>query len=99
MRRFGIGLASLLVIFYSPLSRAAADADIWSADQEIPATGKTDKRLSQFDRLMTDFLREHQVPGAALAVARNGKIVYARGFGYADVAKKESVDPDALFRI
>src|SRR4051794_24047417 len=48
---------------------------------------------------MTDFLRAHQAPGAALAVARNGKIVYARGFGYSDVAKKEKVDPDALFRI
>ncbi len=44
-------------------------------------------------------VREHHVPGAALAVARNGKIVYTRGFGYADRDKKELVEPNSLFRI
>jgi N-acyl-D-amino-acid deacylase len=48
---------------------------------------------------MTDFLREHELPGAALAVARNGRLVYARGFGYADRSAKEVVRPEALFRI
>ena len=35
----------------------------------------------------------------ALAITHNGKLVYARGFGYSDVEKKELVKPDALFRI
>jgi CubicO group peptidase (beta-lactamase class C family) len=34
-----------------------------------------------------------------LAVARNGRIVYTRGYGYADRDKKEPVEPNALFRI
>ncbi|MDB5301806.1 MAG: penicillin-binding protein beta-lactamase class, partial [Phycisphaerales bacterium] len=69
------------------------------AAEEIPVTGKSEPGLVAFDRLMLDFLRENQVPGGALAIARGGKIVYARGFGFADVAKREAVDPDALFRI
>jgi N-acyl-D-amino-acid deacylase len=88
-----IGVALLYV------ASASHAAEIWSADQQIPVSGAADPRLAAFDKLMTDFLREHQVPGASLAVARNGKIVYARGFGYADVAKKQPVEPDALFRI
>ncbi len=67
--------------------------------QETPATGATDRRLAAYDELMHEFLREHRPPGAALAVARNGKLVYARGFGYADVEKREAVQPNSLFRI
>ncbi len=48
---------------------------------------------------MTDFIQKYHLPGASLAVARDGRIVYARGFGYSDVDKKEPVQPDALFRI
>jgi N-acyl-D-amino-acid deacylase len=32
-------------------------------------------------------------------VLRDGKLIYARGFGYADVENKTPVQPDALFRI
>ena len=48
---------------------------------------------------MTDFIQKYHLPGGALAVAQDGRIVYARGFGYADRDKKEPVQPDALFRI
>src|SRR6185503_1657820 len=36
---------------------------------------------------------------ARLAVLRDGELIYARGFGYADVETKTPVQPDALFRI
>lgn len=65
----------------------------------VPVTGAADPRLSSFDDLMTSFLKERKIPGAALAVTRHGKLVYARGFGYADVEKKETVAPAAFFRI
>jgi N-acyl-D-amino-acid deacylase len=67
--------------------------------EDIPITGREDARLAAFDRLMLSFLRDHDVPGGALAIARHGRIVYARGFGYADVAKRLPVEPDSLFRI
>jgi CubicO group peptidase (beta-lactamase class C family) len=64
-----------------------------------PVTGEHDRRLESFDKLMTTFVEGHRLPGAALAVTRNGKLVYARGFGFADEEKKEPVHPAALFRI
>jgi CubicO group peptidase (beta-lactamase class C family) len=65
----------------------------------LPITGVADARLSSFDDLMTSFVKERMVPGAALAVTRRGKLVYSRGFGCADVETKEAVAPAALFRI
>jgi N-acyl-D-amino-acid deacylase len=70
-----------------------------SKAQDLPITGREDARLAAFDRLMLSFCRDHDVPGGALAIARHGRIVYARGFGYADVARRQPVQPDSLFRI
>ena len=68
-------------------------------DSKVAETGRADPQLISFDRLMRQFLHEHELPGAALAVARHGRLVYARGFGYADRAAKEPMQPNALFRI
>lgn len=65
----------------------------------LPVTGAANPGLEPLDRLMTSFVEQNKVPGAALAVTRASRLVYARGFGCADVEKDEPVQPDALFRI
>jgi N-acyl-D-amino-acid deacylase len=70
-----------------------------AADEDVPVTGDANADLEGFDRLMTSFVRERKIPGAALAVARGRKVVYSRGFGHADVDTREPVQPEALFRI
>jgi N-acyl-D-amino-acid deacylase len=55
--------------------------------------------LSSVDDLLTKFVSDHEVPGAAAAIARGGKLVYARGFGHADAEKSVATPPDAMFRI
>lgn len=62
-------------------------------------TGPADARYLPFDRLMARFMRANRVPGASLAVARDGKVVYARGYGFADVQRSVPVQPASLFRI
>lgn len=62
-------------------------------------TGSAVPKLAAYDELMTAFMREHRPPGAVLAVAYRGRLVYARGFGLADVEKREPVRPTSLFRI
>jgi len=52
-----------------------------------------------FDDLLSAFAAEHKLPGVALAITRNGRLIYARGAGYADVAARSPVEPGSLFRI
>jgi N-acyl-D-amino-acid deacylase len=68
-------------------------------DGKLPVTGAANPDLEPFDKLMTSFIEQNDVPGASLAVARHGKLVYARGFGYASLETKRPVRPVALFRI
>jgi N-acyl-D-amino-acid deacylase len=62
-------------------------------------TGAVHPKLAAYDELMTQFMREYKPPGASLAVTYHGRLVYARGFGHADVEKREAVEPNSLFRI
>ncbi|MFO0949373.1 MAG: serine hydrolase domain-containing protein [Planctomycetota bacterium] len=69
------------------------------AEEKFAITGQADPRLASFDQMMIRFLEEHQVPGAAVAITRKGKLVYARGFGIADRERGTAVQPNSLFRI
>ncbi len=54
---------------------------------------------SWLDGYMPGALRTADIPGAVVVVVKDGKVLTARGFGYADVDKRTPVDPDrTLFR-
>lgn len=64
-----------------------------------PITGYSAVGLEPYDRVMQRLLERYSIPGAALAVAKDGRLVHSRGYGFADVRTKEPVQPDALFRL
>lgn len=69
-----------------------------SAPENV-VTGKAVPHLESFDAMMQQFLRDHRTPGAAIAVTDHGKLVLARGYGYADLQTGEKVEANSLFRI
>jgi uncharacterized protein (TIGR03437 family) len=62
-------------------------------------TGVGVPELAVFDRAVSALVTKYNLPGAALALGKDGRLVYARGFGVADLKSKEPVQPDSLFRI
>jgi len=77
----------------------ASQAPAADESTDSPATGETSPAFAPFDEWMKKFLQDHKVPGGSLAIVRDGKVVYARGFGLADREKKTPVQPESLFRI
>lgn len=59
----------------------------------------SDPALVSFDRMLTSFMTLYEIPGGALAVTKDSRLVYARGFGWADVNRKRPVAAESLFRI
>jgi CubicO group peptidase (beta-lactamase class C family) len=49
--------------------------------------------------MIRGYIEDGKLNGATALIARNGKIVYYRGFGYADKESKTSMKRDAIFRI
>jgi N-acyl-D-amino-acid deacylase len=96
------GLAAALGL--QALSRAGArrkpdDGERKQAAAGIHSTGAERPQFAAYDRMMLALMAEHGVPGASLAVARDGKLLLARGYGWADVERREPVQPDSMFRI
>lgn len=50
-----------------------------------------------FEAFATDLIAREQIPGAAIALARDGETVYERGFGNRDAARRLPVTPDTRF--
>jgi D-alanyl-D-alanine carboxypeptidase len=53
----------------------------------------------EWSRRVTRFVATYQLPGVAVAVAHGDKVVWARGYGYADIDARRPVRPDTVFRI
>jgi CubicO group peptidase (beta-lactamase class C family) len=57
------------------------------------------QELAGMEGVASAFMSAHSVPGLSVAVARDGSVLYERGFGFADRDKNERVTPGHLFRI
>ena len=54
--------------------------------------------FSQVQQRIEHLRREHNVPGASIAVIDDGQIAWARGFGFADLSSGRPVTADTLFQ-
>jgi len=70
-----------------------------SRAQSIPVTGARDGYPSKFDQRFASMLRAWRVPGATVAIMKNGKILMARGYGWSDMSSGQAMQPYSLFRI
>lgn len=67
--------------------------------QLLAQTAPAQINLDGFDAFVEKVMKDWKVPGLSLAIVKDGKIVYAKGYGFRDVAKKLPVTPDTLFAI
>lgn len=57
------------------------------------------KESKLIEKQANEFLRQWNLAGMTMSVVKNGKLVYAQGFGYSDVEAKQPVTPGQLFRV
>lgn len=55
--------------------------------------------MHQIDSAVVQFMYKYHIPGMSVALAKNGELFYAKGYGYADKAKKLEVTTESLFRV
>jgi N-acyl-D-amino-acid deacylase len=55
--------------------------------------------LASFDRTIAGLMAKWQIPGASIAVVKDGRLVLAHGYGWADRESRQPVRPESLFRI
>jgi CubicO group peptidase (beta-lactamase class C family) len=58
-----------------------------------------DVDVAELDQLATESMKAFEVPGAAVVVVKDDKVIYLKGFGVREKGKKSSVTPDTMFAI
>ncbi len=58
-----------------------------------------DRALAQAGDLIIDVMNRNTLPGLAVGVVAGSELVYAHGFGLADISGGREVTPDTVFRI
>ena len=51
------------------------------------------------EQTIENFMRKYQIPGLSIAIARQEEIIFAKGYGFADIEKKVPVNITHKFRI
>ncbi|TDH24577.1 class A beta-lactamase-related serine hydrolase [Segetibacter sp. 3557_3] len=64
-----------------------------------PPPVNTGNTIPQVDDGVRDFMARFNVPGLSLAIVKDGKLIYARGYGFGDQTTARAVDTASLFRI
>ncbi len=104
-RRGGLAtvLAIVLALFATsaPMARSEATAGGAAEFPPFPGGPSDPAEVESFlDGLITPQLEKHHIPGAVVVVVKDGKILYAGGYGFADVERQLPFVPDqTLFRI
>ena len=98
----------LLVVLFSIIARynpGAVEKPDEFPDRMVPGIIRLTNSNSagfEFERctpVIEAFMEKWSIPGASVAVAKDGKLVFARGFGFADTAAGIETQPYSKFRI
>jgi CubicO group peptidase (beta-lactamase class C family) len=71
----------------------------YNSNNVVAQTGIYVPSMQNSDNLITNFLNNYGIQGASVAISKNGKLVYLRGFGKSDINGLEAAQPYNLFRI
>jgi N-acyl-D-amino-acid deacylase len=69
------------------------------APSAFPITGPTSPGMECYDEVVSELMQQYEIPGGAVAVVKDGRLVFAHGYGWADVERAVPVQPDTLFRV
>jgi CubicO group peptidase (beta-lactamase class C family) len=61
-------------------------------------TGAQDAVTAKVDAFIKNEMQKQKIPGVSLGVIKNGRLIYANGYGFANVEHKVAVKPETIFQ-
>jgi CubicO group peptidase (beta-lactamase class C family) len=69
------------------------------AQRTIPKSGRAVPGFEEFENKVVRRIIKDNIPGVAIAFVKDGRLVYARGFGWADEKAQKQIQPNSVFRL
>jgi CubicO group peptidase (beta-lactamase class C family) len=55
--------------------------------------------MTKFEETAQALVHKHKIPGTTVGIARNGNLIYDKGFGYRRIRDEQPINPDTVFGI
>jgi CubicO group peptidase (beta-lactamase class C family) len=95
-------LIALLVLLTGMVASARAAAPVAKPAQQEPPlrlTEPVEAVVADLERYIPEYMREENIPGVAIALIRDGEVVWTEGFGVANALTHQPVTPETLFEV
>ncbi|GAB3048412.1 serine hydrolase domain-containing protein [Spirosoma pulveris] len=83
--------------FSSPVNYLVTAED--GSQQTYTVEISVQQNLAVVDTDVQAFMTRYNLPGLSLAITKGERLVYAKGYGFADKEQQQAVTPQSLFRI
>ncbi|MFI3261399.1 MAG: serine hydrolase domain-containing protein [Rikenellaceae bacterium] len=94
--------ADVTFIIVNPIKRkpvVVLDSILVPLNHKINNMMSISEATTRFDKNVDNFLSRWDIKGATFAIMKDGELLYAKGYGYANVEKGEKADVKHIFRI
>ena len=98
-----------ILVFFGEIAISFSDKTttekVLPSEERIPVSLRLTNNLSAYesmqdlDKHIESFMKKWNIAGASVAVVKDERLIYSKGFGYADKENEVKVEPKHLFRI
>jgi CubicO group peptidase (beta-lactamase class C family) len=98
-----------IIVFLGEIAISFSDKTttekVLPSEERIPVSLRLTNNLSAYesmqdlDKQIESFMKKWNITGASVAVVKDERLIYTKGFGYADKDNEVKVEPKHLFRI
>lgn len=90
----------LIVVFVCSLLVASSPiASAFAQEKKSQTDSSFEKRLEKLDKVLEAERTKNKIPGLALAVVKDDKVVFAKGYGMRDLESSKPVESETRFAI
>lgn len=93
------GLARYLFSSVLLVSASGLEAQTLPGGNENDTSSQNKKRLRRFERQVDDLRTLLKIPGISAVIIRDQEVLWAKGFGFADLENRIPATPDTLYHI
>ena len=96
---FFLGEITITFSYKQESSRNFIEPGVIPLSHKLSNSLTEDSNLVVIDSVMADFIKQYDIIGASVAVTKDGRLVYSKGFGLSDKDVRDPMEPKNLFRI
>ena len=82
-----------------PAPATASTPTFYAGDADVPVTGGAIPALAALDTSLKTIMKRYNLPGVALAITKDGRLIVARAYGYQDFEARQLMKSDTMVRV